>query len=360
MASALAVIIILLTMAYFYLKCRLAASLTTLLAIVLALAASLGLHPALAQLLLGYGYGGAYAYAGAVAVVFIFTFALLRGLSDYLMPVIELPKWIDQLASVVCGLAGGVLIAGVALVALGLLPVEHKLLYNRYPADKPLLLAAPSKPIIPADSIAVGLYSWLSRGALASKTSFAVAQADYLARIHLNRYHLKEGIIPIAGMEALVVPPKAKSPVRLMTFPDAGSLTVVRVGISTRPIADGGAADETFAVKAFVGQIRLIVKPDSQADTLTGAGSAVWPVGIVNKNGKLVEKKLDQILDLEKDALGQHGDAIWLDVAFRTPTGQSPVLIQFKSNSQASLIGIRPVPSSPEIEQALNEMLAQQ
>jgi hypothetical protein len=350
-------LIILLTLVYFYLKCPLMASLATLLAMALAAAAAFGFFGTVAQMLISRGYGGAWAMPGAFVVVFVFAFALLRGLADYLIGnAIDLGNIAKTAAAVVCGLLGGILIAGVALVALGMMPVQHKLLYNRFPADSPIVLANPAAPALAADGMVVGFYSWLSRGALAAKHSFAVVQADFLNRMHINRHHIADGVSPIAGRDSLVIPPRGKSPVRLFTTADQGTFAVVRLGVSMQSIVDGGAADENGRVAFFAGQLRLVCKPDGQQDNLLGKGQAVWPAGVF-KNGAFVQKRLEEMIDEEKDIVADHNNVRWLDAAFILPPGQAPVAVQFKQNVTQTLVGIRPAATTPEIEQALSDEL---
>jgi len=359
MTIAIILLIILLTMAFFYLKCKLTTSLTTLITIVLATIAAFSYFETAAQFLISRGYGGGWAMPGAFVVIFMFVFALLRSGADYLVgSEIDLGKPAQTAAAVVCGLLGGILFAGNVLVVLGMMPVQHKLLYNRFPADSPIVPANPQAPALAVDDWVAGFYGLVSRGALASKTSFSVLHADFVNTNHINRHGLGRDIPTIAGRDSVVAPPKAKTPIRLFTFADKGTVAVVRVGLSMRSIADGGAA-ETGPLAFFLGQLRLICKQDGQQDNLLGKGQAVWPKGIV-KNGALIEKRLEEMVNTDTEAVGERNRVLWLDVAFSLPSGQAPAAIQFRQNAWANLTGYRPTPTSPEIEQALNEMLKEE
>jgi hypothetical protein len=353
MTTAIVLIVILLTLAHFYLKCSLMTSFSTLVSAVLATVIAFSYHEAMADLFISRGYGADWALSGCYLLAFILGSALFRALADLLVGSnIDLGKPAKTGAAVVCGLLTGVIIAGNFLVAIGLMPVQHKLVYSRFPEDKPIVLSSPVKPVLNADGLVTGLYSWLSRGAMASDKSFAVVQADFLTKAHLNRYCINKGIQSIASRKCLSLPAKNKKPVRIWTIQDKGTFTVVRVGIVSKGIPDGGAIDASGQIKFSMAQLRLICKPADQAQNLRGKGEAVWPVGLF-KNGTLTEKRLDEIAD-EKETLGIKDRMLWVDVAFKVPDGQVPVAFQFKQNAMISLIGKTPVQSTPEIEQELN------
>ena len=78
----------------------------------------------------------------------------------------------------------------------------------------------------------------------------------------------------------------------------------------------------------------------------------ILPSGML-KDGAFLEKRLDAIIE-KQDAVGMRDGMLWVDIAFKVPSGQTPVAFQFKQNAMVSLIGIPPVPTTPEIEQQLN------
>jgi len=351
MTTAIILIVILLTLAYFYLKCPVMGSFLTLIATLFATVITLSYYETIAEFFISGGYGGDWALSGCYVVVFVLGLAIFRTLADLLVGSnIDLGKPAKVVASLVCGLITGVLLSGNFLIAMGLMPVQNKVAYTRFPpADNPIVLSSPVVPILNVDGFVAGLYGWLSRGALASNKSFSVVRADFLTQCHLNRYRVNDGAQMIASRKSLVLPPKAQKPLRLWTVPDKGSLAVLRVGISTKSIVDGGAGNP---VKFSMAQLRLICKPADQADTLRGKGVAVWPEGLL-KNGTFVAKRLDDMVD-EKETLGTKDRVLWIDAAFKVPDGQVPVAFQFKQNVMADLVGMAPTPTSAEIEQGLN------
>lgn len=353
MTTAIVIIVILLTLAHFYLKCSLMTSFSTLIAAVFATVIAFSYHEAMADLFISRGYGAEWALSGCYVIAFILGSALFRALADFLVGSnIDLGKPAKATVAVVCGLLTGLIIAGNFLVAIGLMPVQHKVAYSRFPADKPIVLSNPSLPILNADGFVTGLFSWLSRGALASRQSFAVVQAEFITKSHLNRYAIKDGVQAIASRKCLKLPPSAQKPVRVWQIPDKGELTVVRVGIVSKSIPDGGANDSAGQIKFIPAQIRLICKPSEEAENLRGAGEVILPSGML-KDGAFLEKRLDAIIE-KQDAVGMRDGMLWVDIAFKVPSGQTPVAFQFKQNAMVSLIGIPPVPTTPEIEQQLN------
>jgi hypothetical protein len=353
MTTAVIIIVIFLTLIHFYLKCSLMTSFSTLIAAVFATVVAFSYHEAMADLFISRGYGADWAMSGCYLLAFVLGSALFRALADLLVGSnIDLGKPAKTVAALVCGLMTGVVIAGNFLIALSLMPVQHKVAYSRFPSDKLIVLSNPSMPILNVDGFVTGLYSWLSRGALASDKSFSVTQADFLTKTHLNRYRINDGVQAIASRKCLTLPPKGKKPVRTWTTQDGVAFTVVRMGILSKGIADGGAMDASGQIRFTMAQLRLICKPAGEADNLRGSGIAVWPTGLY-KNGAMIEKRLDDIIE-EKDTLGMKDRVLWVDVAFKVPDGQVPVAFQFKQNATISLVGLTPVVSTPEVEQELN------
>lgn len=364
MTTALIGLIILGSVIYFYLKCSLVTSFSTFIAAIFATIIGFSYHEAMADLFISRGYGANWALAGCYLLAFILGSALFRAMADLLAgSSIDLGKVPQVIATLLFGLLTGIIMAGNVLVTIGLLPVQHKLLYSRYPSDRQL---APNNPQLPAfnvDGTVTGFYNWLSRGALASNTSFAVVQADFLNKNHLNRYFIKDDVLPIASRKCLALPSKDKKPIRLWDVPEKGKLTVVRVGIVSKSIPDGGANNAAGQIKFGMAQMRLICKPADDVNNLRGVGKVYLPVGLLqyrNSNrpadGKqFVEKGLADIIEAD-DTLGMRERMLWVDVAFNVDDNMRPVVLQFKQNAMVSLVGIEPVPSTPDIELELDKV----
>ncbi len=362
MTTAIILLIIVLTVIHFYLKCSLMTSFSTLVAAIFATVIAFSYHEAMADLFISRGYGADWALSGCYVLAFILGSALFRALADLLVgSSIDLGKHARVAASLICGLITGVIIAGNLLVSMGLMPVQHKVIYSRFPADRQIILTNPQLPVVNADGFVTGLFSWLSRGALASDTSFAVVQTDFLNKIHLNRYYIQKDVQSIASRKCLSLPPRDKKPIRLWSVPEKGNYTVVRIGIVSKSIPDGGANNAAGQIKFGMAQLRLICKPTGEADHLRGVGEAILPAGLLqyrNPNrpteGKqFVAKGLDDVIEPD-DTLGMRERMLWVDVAFKVPDGMRPVMFQFKQNAMVSLLGLEPVQSTPEIEQELD------
>lgn len=361
-ATIITIIIILLTLAHFYLKSSTMMSFSTLMAALFATVLAFSFHEMIAQFFISRGHGMAWAPAGCYMVVFVFAFAVIRTLAEMLVgSAIDFGKTAKSVMAICCGLLTGLFIAGNLLVAMGLLPVQHKLAYSRFAPDKPITLNRPSIPLLNPDGLVTGFYSWLSRGSLASIQSFAVVQSDFLSRSHLNRYRIAENVPAITSPKSLVLPAANKHPVRIWPVPEEGDLTVVRLGLVSRSIPDGGAGNEGGQIKFIPAQLRLICKPTGETENLRGSGQAVLPVGFLRyriqgqpRDGKeFVGKDPGDIVE-DTETLGIRDRILWVDAAFKIPSGQAPVAIQFKQNATASLIGMRPEPTSAEIEEGLD------
>jgi hypothetical protein len=358
-------IVVLLTMAYSYLKCTALTSFSTLIAAIFGSVVALGYYDALARFILDKGYGGQAALPLSLILLFVLTFAIVRSAADFALTTnIELGDIAKRIAAVICGSVTGLIISGLILIALALAPLGPRWPYARFPDTgvSASTLRSPKKPVINADGFTAGLFSWISRGSLSSSKSFAVYHDDFINQIHLNTLQSKNKVYSIAGSKAASVPARG---VRKLAN-DNENLTVVRIELSNSPVKRGGAKDPDGAVSFSPAQLRLICKPPGHTDT-RGAGSAVYPVGRV-----LAARSIDR--DTEKTELTgpftgkalvrqdlstpvilavadfASGKAL-LDVAFDVPSGSVPVLLEFKQNAVVKLPA--PVEASDENEEFL-------
>jgi hypothetical protein len=347
LALILILVTVLLTMAVFYLKCEVLTSITTLLSAVFGVIAAMGYHEILGSFILSKGYGGAHAYWASALILFVVVFAVLRTAAfQILNPKIEFTPLIKQVTSIVCGGICGMLISGMLLIVLAMSPASGGLSYSRYDLAGTVNPDRPDRLLINADGWVSGMFSWISRGSLSGKSSYALYHPDPLNQIHLNR---AKGAFPIAGKQALKLP--GKNYIRQQTIGDK-SLVVVRVGINQQPFKSGGAGNAEGNLTLALGQVRMIcgTKGDTEG---TGIGTPVYPAGFVVKN-KLEEKKLGEVITLErKEAQNlRYGSAVWKDIAFEVPSGLTPKMLNYKYNIFFKLDPV--VPGTEEIEQELN------
>ena len=374
MATVIVILVLLSTVAFFYLKCPIMQSLTTLWSAVLATIVSFNYYESVAELLISRGYGLQWAHAGCFVILFIVVFVLLRSLVEYLITAsVDLGQTPKLIIALACGVLTGLIFSGNLLVALGLLPMHGKLFYSRYAYDKPVVLNSPKTPALGTDGFTAGLFSHISSGSMSSKQSFGVFHADYLTQIHLNklRTKIKEGqksqssqgdqgrtaqtpVLAVCSSEALVLPrDKEQKPVRWEMVEDK-EVMIVRAGVQAKKIADGGANNTSGKINFFPGQIRLIAKESNSnraGSAMAGKAVPFYPIGFW-KNGVTTSSDLNEIKTPNAEEIKDR--IYWMDVIFECPKDNTPVLLQFKQNAVVDLTPHQVVKNTPEIEQVLD------
>jgi len=358
MSSTIIVLgIILATVFYFYSKYDLMRSLTTTLAALFGVILAFGYYEQLAGLLPIEQWYIEWIQSAAFLFIFIMTLIIICVVVDFLVKTkIDVEKTPKTIATLVCSTLTGVMMSGVILVFLGLAPLPA-FLYTRYPADKPIQINNPSTPIINADGFITSLYAWISRGSLSSNTSFSVIHADYLTGLHLNRHRIANDILAVCSPKAITLPGGKTKPVRVWKdIPDKPPLTVIRVGIEATKFSQGGTLGKKLELSFIPGHFRLITKPPGKTGNYSGTASAIYPIGHFSQDapGTLIPLELNHPFTFDPDDLPKM--MLWLDLAFEVPSGQQPILLQFKQNAMIELP--KPVPTSKEIEKALNEKTA--
>lgn len=359
MATTLVCVIMLAGIAYFYLKCNIMTSLTNLLASLMGCILAFSYYEQLAGLLVSESWAVTWIQSATFLLIFFFGFLFIRVLSGFLTKSdFEVTQIAKLSINLTCGALTGMVVAGILLVAVGLSPLPPRLFYSRFPLSKPIHLGLSYPPVINADGFAASFYSWVSQSSLSSSKSFAVLHADYLTRLHLNRYALSKDIPAVCSYKAIKLPSGNVSPVRLRKFSDTPEMmTVVRLGISASEIHKGGAAEKNHKVSLIAGQVPLIIKEQDQAGNYTGSAQVIYPAGKMNKGGALetlaLEKNpLDDGKADEDKKAGLKEGYYWMDLVYQVPQGRKAVLIGFKQNAILELP--KAVPSTEEIENALN------
>jgi hypothetical protein len=354
------IVIILLCIAQFYLKSSALTSFATAISALFGMIIAFNYYEALADQLISRGYEWQWAQAGCFVLLFIIGLAAIRSLGDFLLGSnINLGLAAKRTAAGICAVITGLIISGVFLITLALSPAGPKLSYNRF--DQAITTAAinnPNKLALNVDGFVAGLFGWISKGSLSSSKSFAVYHADFVDQIHLNSYKAPEKVFIISSKDALTIPGKGKKAVRRKEI-DGQKLTVARIGLIDRDIADGGAKDPKKMVSFTPSQIRLVCKETGQSDTITGNTKVVYPTLITKIKDKTtgledetisVKKDLGTIITLQgQDFQKRVG---WLDIGFQVPDRMEGVLLQFKQNAVIKLP--KPVTSTDEIEEQLN------
>lgn len=352
MVLIIVILVLLFTLAFFYLKCTLMQSVMTLWSSVIATIIAFSFYERVGEQLISRGIGLDWALAGIFIVLYVFGFAVFRVISDFLLPgsvdLGDLPK---SSAALACGFLTGLIISGNLLVALGLVPLHGKVFYSRFDPEASVVLSSPRTPALSTDGFVTGLYRWFSSGSMSSGKSFGVLHANYLNQIHLNKLKTKELVLSVCSPEALILPQgKAKKPVRYRTIDDK-QLTIVRAGVKTNKIEDGGAGNELNKLVFFPAQIRMIVKDSGAAEEpLSGGGTALYPVAVL-KNGKVINWELNQIVTPDPEEITNR--VYWVDLVFESSRDKKPILLGFKQNAIVKLPDA--VDSTPDIERALND-----
>jgi hypothetical protein len=333
--------------AYFYLKCSVMTAFSTFMASIFGSIIAFTYYEMLADLLISRGYG-IWAPAGCFALAFLLGFTVVLALVNLLAGTnIDFGNAAKMTVNLVLGTLTGLIFSGHLLVSMGMMPISG--IYNRFPIDSPISLKSPKRPFLNPDGMVTNLFSLFSRGSLSSGSSFGVFCSDFVNRNHLNRYGVSQGVTTICSKKALSVPKGSLKPVRFMEFKDVGTVTVIRAVISAKDISDGGAITDKGVVFTL-SQVRAIAKTQDKANNFYGLGEAFWPIGILEQ-GKLVQKKLSEIMTFSNQDFRKNTREVWVDFVFQIEGGKQPVLLQFKQNAVTALPP--PVQSSEEIEKAL-------
>ncbi len=370
-ATSVIIIITLLSVAHFYLKNSVLTSFATLISAVLAVVLAFNFYEQLANLLISRGSLVQWAQPGCFILLFVFGFAVIRILCDYLVGAnIDFGVLPTRVTAVVCGIIVGVIISGMVLIAAAMAPVGSKWPYARFGEEGRTVKASninPNNVLFNVDGLVTGLFSWISRGSLRSDKSFAVLQADFIDRLHLNRLKPekkkedeekprrgrkpskepeKEKVLTIAGINSIVLP---KNAVRIR---DDDNRTVVRMGIKGKLISDGGAMDENGKVSFTLSQVSLICKQNAEAMDTCGTAKAVYPEKYITRKSKRTKEaaSLAELMTFSRTSF--KGGNAPIVIAFNVPRGMTAKFLRFKQNVIVELP--RSTAYSGEMEQLLD------
>ena len=163
MALVIVILVLILTMAFFHLKCSLMQSFMTLWSAILATILTFSYYEWTANLLISRGYALDWALCGCFMLLFIVAFALLRSLSELVIAApVDLGNAVKLPMSLVCGLLAGIILSGNLLIVLGLLPMHGKVFYSRFAPDASVVIRSPRKPALSTDGFVAGLYRLIS------------------------------------------------------------------------------------------------------------------------------------------------------------------------------------------------------
>jgi hypothetical protein len=340
MGSLLVVLIILGCVAYQYLKGTLVKSFVVVITSICASIAAFGYFELLANVFISREIFVLWAYPLSFALLFILAFAVLQTIAAQLIRrPIDLGFLPERIGRVVCGIFLGFIVSGLLLTAAAMAPISPKYPYQRFDTTNPNP-ENPGKVLLNADGFATGWFSIVSSGSFSGKRSFATLHPAFLDQLFLNRHEIDNGVSIITDSEAIEIPKIAVWPAPESLKDSSGrNLTIVRVGITTEAIKDGGIFTPS--------QLRLVCKQksDTKEDPLAGKGKNIYPVGYLKTADELQIKKLTDRIEIKRSDLDDRGVKN-IDFAFYVPDGFVPVLVEFKQNC------INQLPLSVPAEQA--------
>lgn len=355
------ILIILLTISYFYLKCPVLKSFATAMAATLGLIIAFSYYEGLADMLISRGRVVQWAQGIVFFLLFVLSFALVRTGTDYVVGAnISFGEVSTKITAVVAGLLTGMIISGVFVITVTMLPVRMSVPYARFGEE--INARDPDKLMLNADGFVAGFFGWVSKGSLSCGKSFDSLHPDYVDGLHLNRvkpieqeYDRRRGETPdpikvlrTASSESIFLPKKYG--VRTKDIDDHSQI-VVKVGIRGREIADGGASDEEGNVSFALSQVRLICKAKGAAAGTSGSSIVVYPDKYKLAGKPLAQNPgLDEVISFSRSDFNKKREA-WIDIAFNVPDNMQAVFLEFKNNTIVELP--KQVESSSEVEREL-------
>jgi hypothetical protein len=346
MASILILLIVAGCAAFQFLKGSITRGVATIIIALVSSFLAFGYYELLAGFLSGYVASvGPWAQLICYLFLFVIGFALMQtGIIVILHDPIDLGDLAEKIGRPICGVILGLIISGVVVTAVSLAPIPAKYPYARFDTRNPDV-EKPKKILLNADGLVTGLFSTVSKGsfkAISKPRSFATLHASFLDQLFLNRHGIAAGVSSQAKSGAVVfeMPRKAAA----WAAPDnlenlAGEALpgkaghqamIIRFGLKRKALNSNAA---TFTLS----QVRAICKPrDQVADSLSGSGTPIYPVGYMYNATQVDIKRLGDKIQVKGDDFD--GQPIrWIDFLFQVPGTQVPVLAQFKLTNADSI-----------------------
>ncbi|MDD5011586.1 MAG: hypothetical protein PHQ00_05645, partial [Phycisphaerae bacterium] len=335
LAELIVIVVILATVGFMYLKGSTIKSFLLLMNALISSTVALAFFETAGRMILGYGYGGQWVFGGIFIVIFVIVFVILNILTEKLAPEnIHFGELPDIAIRSFISIFTGLVIAGVILITAALMPIGTKWPYERFNPQNKNISSTEPKPdkslILNADGFTAGLASWFSRGPMSGSKSLAVFHPDIINEIHLNRLGNNQTNPIMAGNQAVEVKAAWLGPAELLAAsdkqplsPPAGKkIVIVRTGLNSKNIKDGGVLPQGGTLSFTISQIRLCCKTSESANDLTGGAELEFPIGFI-KQGNTVETQniTNEITLAAKDfSSGKK----WYDFVFYIPDDTVP------------------------------------
>lgn len=349
-ALILTLIIIIATVAHFYLKFTPMRSLVAFLAVILGFVTAFSFYELLADLLISREYIAQMAQCLSFLVLFFATSAILGLALDFVAGSnIDFGQPIKISCAIGFGLLTGLIISGVIIIVLGLAPFRKSIPYARF--GDSINTSDPSPALIPADAFVTGFYNLISKGALGTGNNFGVVHANFLDQIHLNRYAIEDKAVLVVSKDAAFV---KKFGVRKKELPGGDVRTVIELYIKGKTIKKGGAVSDS-AIVFSLAQTRLLCVPAGQ-QKITGKNlKVIYPEKYLIKGQPVKQDvQLSEVLSFSREDFitTSGGQAVRIDLAFVVPENLTPEFLQFKGNNTIKLPKLA---TQEEIDEAAQE-----
>lgn len=349
--------VLVVTTGYLYLKGSILKSFIFFICALIASFVALSFFETAGRLVMGYGYGGQWIFTALMILIFAIVFILLLAISEKIEPLDlyfgDIP---DRIGRCILAIPGGLVIAGVIIIAVNVSPLAGSWPYQRFAADNKNTKAdSPDKTLIlNADGFVAGFSSLVSKGSLSGSKSLAVFHPSLLNELSLNRVVKQESDAIMAGSEAIKVTkayyPSQQLADAIKNKVPGSKLVIVEAEIKNSPVKDGGALYliESGTVTFTLGQVRLMCS--DAADTFTGQGKVVFPTGWVTADGKIETKGLTEEIQLAGSEFPS-GTKTY-NFIFNVPADKTPVMLQFKLNAVAEISRVHKADESENPEES--------
>lgn len=341
--------------AYQYFKGSIVRAIATIMVTIVACIVAFGYFEYLGTLLSGYMESVAsWSQLICFTLLFLICFALFQtAIITLLKDPISLGELAEKIGRPICGVVLGWILSGVVLTAAAMAPIPNGYPYPRFD-DRTPKPDSPNKVLLNSDGLVTGLFSTISKGsfsAIKNARSFTTLHPAFLDQLYLNRHAIGQDIsLMTSGKDSAInVPKKAACWPAPDNLVDADGQTVnanagqkpmlVRVGFNRKALKDGGC-DFTLS------QLRIICKEKGEGDNhLVGQGTNVYPMGYMVGKNQMTRKRLNEKLSVSSDDFKDESTRN-IDFVISVPTGQTPVLAQYKLNNMVE------IPKPASLEQA--------
>jgi hypothetical protein len=324
-AYNIAVVMLVLIIAYWWANQGFLSSLLHLLAVILAGAVALGFWEPLANLMIRGNWFDQYAYGVSLILLFSISLLIFRVASDKIAGAnVSVPRAVDLIGGSVCGIGAGIITVGMLLIGCGFVYSHKELMgyrgYGRAERSGEVMNERLMAMWLPAEELTAKFYTYLSAGALYPSFSDTPLY-QYNPQLHRQMYLVRDTFENGAG--ALTMTRDAATVSNLYYAPDSDTVGVmVKFGTKARDFG------EQLSLSAS--QVRLIgvSRGREQAPVVHPIR---WVQNVKDKANPLPfdEFTFDSVTNYATGIPGQNDSSILFE--FNVPSGFQPKLIQIRN-----------------------------